>query len=93
MAFCVYILYSYTTNKYYVGHTHDIEDRLFRHNAGRSKATKIGIPWELMYNEVWDTKSEAYQRELQIKSWKSRIMIEKLINSKHSSAGSEHSDL
>ncbi len=40
----VYILYSSSLNRHYVGHSQDMTDRLSRHNAGRSKATKNGIP-------------------------------------------------
>ncbi len=77
--FVVYILYSDGLNKYYVGHTQDITDRLQRHNQGRSKATKSGIPWKVVYKEVCKTKSEAYNRELYIKKQKSRVYIENLI--------------
>ena len=44
----VYILQSETTGKYYCGETQNIEDRLERHNSGRSKSTKPGIPWKLI---------------------------------------------
>ncbi|WP_240607728.1 GIY-YIG nuclease family protein [Marixanthomonas spongiae] len=36
--------------------------------------------WKLVYHEVFSTKAGAYARERKIKSWKSRVMIEKLIN-------------
>jgi len=42
--FFTYILYSDTKDRYYIGHTHDFELRLERHNAGWSKSTKSGIP-------------------------------------------------
>ena len=35
----LYILYSKTADKYYVGITANLNDRLERHNGGRSKAT------------------------------------------------------
>ncbi|EZH73903.1 excinuclease ABC subunit C [Aquimarina atlantica] len=79
--FIVYILFSETIDMYYVGHTANIKDRLVRHNQGRSKSTKRGIPWRLMYSESFKTKPEAYQREMQIKKKKSRKYIENLINS------------
>ena len=63
-----------------------------RHNGGRSTATKSGVPWIVRYTEVYVTKSEAYRREMEIKSWKSRKLMEALIL-KHSSAGSGHPDL
>ena len=35
--------------------------------------------WTVAYVEKYETKEEAYKREAQIKSWKSRIKIEALI--------------
>ena len=51
--YVVYILKSTKTNKYYIGHTNDITDRLRRHNKGLSKYTKKFIPWKLIcYEEI-----------------------------------------
>ena len=80
MYYC-YILYSPRLDRYYVGSTQDLQDRLARHNAGRSKYTKVGIPWELVYQESFDTRTEAYQREREIKRQKSRKYIQDLIAS------------
>lgn len=44
----VYILQSESVGKYYCGETQNIEDRIERHNSGRSKSTKSGIPWKLI---------------------------------------------
>jgi putative endonuclease len=77
--FTVYILYSDNLDQFYVGHTGNLDDRIKRHNQGRSKSTKTGVPWKLMYSEKFDSKSEAYQREMYIKRMKSRTFIEKLI--------------
>jgi putative endonuclease len=77
--FIVYILYSKSLDRYYTGHTANIKDRLLRHNNGRSKATKTGVPWIIVYTEMFNTKSGAYKRELDIKSKKSRAYIETLI--------------
>ena len=74
-----YILYSTRIDTYYIGSTLDIEDRLSRHNSGRSTYTKRGIPWIIVYQKQYPTKSEAYQAELYIKSKKSRKYIEGLI--------------
>ena len=73
----VYILKSIKNGRYYIGHTYNLEDRLSRHNGGRSKATKGGIPWELKYSESHNTKSRAYIRELEIKSYKGGIKFKK----------------
>ena len=77
--YVVYILYSLLKDQYYIGHTSNLEDRLKRHNAGRSKATKAGVPWEIVYTQIFSTKSEAYRRELAIKAKKSKDYIKKLI--------------
>ena len=76
-----YILYSKSINKYYVGYTENLELRIERHNSGWGKYSSRGIPWELIYSESFSTKSEAIKRENEIKRWKSRAMIEKLIKS------------
>ena len=73
------ILYSDNLDQFYVGHTGNLDNRIKRHNQGRSKSTKTGVPWKLMYSEKFDSKSEAYQREMYIKRMKSRTFIEKLI--------------
>jgi len=75
-----YILFSKKLNKYYVGACIDINRRLFEHNIGHSKFTRLGIPWELKYTEEYPTLLEAKQRELYIKKMKSRKYIEDLIS-------------
>ena len=60
----VYILYSQSIDAYYIGSTINLEDRLFRHNSGRSKYTKRGIPWTLVYVKEYATKAEACNEEL-----------------------------
>jgi len=42
--FYVYVLGSSKTGRRYVGSCEDLSDRLRRHNAGHSKATRHGIP-------------------------------------------------
>ena len=81
MRYYLYILRSISRESYYIGSTADLEDRLKRHNKGRSKYTKSGIPWELVYFEEFPTRSEAYRREMQLKSWKSKKRIIRLIDS------------
>ncbi|PIY92779.1 MAG: endonuclease, partial [Candidatus Magasanikbacteria bacterium CG_4_10_14_0_8_um_filter_42_12] len=36
----------------------------------RVRSTKSGVPWKLVYTELFNTKSDAYKREMQIKSYK-----------------------
>lgn len=77
--FIVYILRSIKNNSYYVGSTNNIERRLVEHNRGKSRYTKAALPWVLVYEEPYDTLAEARRREKEIKNWKKRDKIEKLI--------------
>ena len=63
----VYILFSDKSSKYYVGQTADIEKRLKRHNQGKVKSTKHGVPWRLILQFEVDTRSEAMILEKTIK--------------------------
>ena len=46
----IYILYSESANKYYVGHTDNLERRLFEHNNGMTRFTSnIASDWIIMY--------------------------------------------
>ena len=76
----VYIIYSKKLDKYYTGYTDDLDWRIERHNQGWGRYTKKGIPWKLVYNEEYFTKTEALKREREIKKMKSRKYIEELIS-------------
>lgn len=76
----VYILKSNKNNKYYIGSCEDVLKRLRQHNEGLTKSTKSFTPWALIYKEELANTTLARKRELQIKSWKSRVSIGKLIN-------------
>jgi len=45
-----------------VGSCENLSERIRRHNAGDSKATKHGVPWILLRSESVSTRSEAAQR-------------------------------
>jgi putative endonuclease len=74
-----YILYSPSKNKYYIGSCQDIEERIRKHNTNHSGFTGKTGDWMLKWKEQHLDKTSALKREKQIKNWKSRIMIEKLI--------------
>ncbi|WP_293743806.1 GIY-YIG nuclease family protein [uncultured Pedobacter sp.] len=82
--FYTYILYSKTRNKYYVGSTSDLQNRLKKHNTNHPGFTGHTGDWCVVWSEVFETRTEAILKEKQIKSWKSRLMIEKLIASARS---------
>ena len=74
-----YIIFSEILNKYYIGSTTNIEERLVKHNHNHKGFTGNKSDWKIVYFEEYMIKTDALKRELQIKKWKSRIMIEKLI--------------
>ena len=78
MYYC-YILYSTKLDKYYIGSTGDLEGRLLRHNTSNQGFTSTGKPWEIKYFESFETKSEAQKREVQLKKWKNRKVLEELM--------------
>jgi putative endonuclease len=57
--FYVYILFSATLNRYYIGYTGQLSDRLFRHTNSGSKSTKATNDWVLAYSETYPTRGEA----------------------------------
>ena len=75
-----YILKSKIKYRYYIGHCAVLEERLKLHNNGNSKSTKAYIPWELVYSEEYETKSEAMKREYALKRIKNKSVLEKIIN-------------
>jgi putative endonuclease len=52
---------------------------MFRHNNSGSRSTKGASDWVLVYVEDFETRTDAVQRELEIKRKKSRKYIERLI--------------
>ena len=81
MPYSVYIIYSKAIDQFYIGHTENLDDRLYRHRNSGSLATKKAKDWELKYIEQFETRSEATRREKEIKAKKSRKYIEHLISS------------
>jgi putative endonuclease len=74
--YIVYILYSSSLKRYYVGQTQDIESRLLRHNSGMVKSTKSGLPWIIIHQELCLTRSQAMILEKKIKKRGAQRFIE-----------------
>ena len=79
--FYIYILYSATSDIYYVGHNNNPWERLIQHNTKESDTfSSKHQPWNLVcVFECGSTRSEALKLERFIKKQKSRTVIEKLI--------------
>ncbi len=45
-----------------------------------SKLLRNRGPWRLVYEEEYKTRAQAMRREREIKSWKDRAMIERLVS-------------
>lgn len=75
-----YVLVSQKNNKRYIGHCQNLDERMCRHNEGREKSTKLGIPWVLVYREEFATRAEAMQREKQLKSYKGGLGLKKVLS-------------
>jgi putative endonuclease len=79
--FYIYILYSDSADKYYIGHTNDIIRRLEEHNcAEKNSFTSRYRPWILKASfPVSESRREARIVENYIKNMKSRKIVERLI--------------
>jgi putative endonuclease len=77
LMFWVYLLQN-PSGRFYIGHTDDLEHRLYSHNRTDKvvgKYTRKNGPWTLVWSEVYSSRAEAMAREKQIKAWKSSRMI------------------
>ncbi|UZD24345.1 GIY-YIG nuclease family protein [Algoriphagus halophytocola] len=73
MDFSVYILYSRSLDKFYIGYTANFTERLAYHNSTQNKIwTKRGQPWEVHLLIDRLEKSQALKMEKHLKKMKSR---------------------
>ena len=80
----VYILHSPSTDKLYIGATCDkLSSRLAKHNSKHIGFTALANDWKIVYHEHFPSKQNAWERERELKKWKSRERILKLINSQN----------
>ncbi len=74
--FTVYVLYSATFDKIYIGYTSDLQKRFLSHNELGTKGWTVKFrPWRIVHTEEFVTKQEAMQREKQLKSSQGRKWI------------------
>lgn len=76
----VYILKSLKDYGYYIGQTENVHDRIKKHNKGLVKSTKSRIPFVLVKEESFNTRSEARKRENYLKKLKGGNEFKKIIN-------------
>ena len=81
MEYKVYILKT-SSNTFYTGQTNNLEKRLKEHKDKSRKSSKYMRSFqsfELVYSEIFPTRSEALKREIEIKKL-SHLQKEALIN-------------
>ena len=75
-----YVLYSERFNKIYVGYSSDPIKRLAIHNSAENTGwTSRYQPWKIIYQEEFETKTEALKREKQLKTSRGRCFIRGLL--------------
>lgn len=62
--------------------TTDIPKRIGQHNRRENKSTKAFVPWVLIYDEEFNSRSDARKKEKYLKSGIGREFIKTLLNSK-----------
>ncbi len=75
--FCVYIIFSESLNRFYIGSTDDFDERLIQHNTlvHEKSFTSRGIPW-IEFLVIPNLEShQAYAIEKHIKKMKSKKYI------------------
>ena len=79
--FTVYVLYSKSYKKIYIGYTSTLEERFRSHNelAKKGWTTKFR-PWEIVHTEIFESQADAMRREKELKSAKGRQWIWQLVN-------------
>ena len=80
MPFYVYILYSQSADRYYVGESENVNERLSSHLKGISKYTSVANDWKIVHVETFESRLLAIKREREIKKKKSRKYIEWLLS-------------
>ena len=81
MPYFVYILRT-SSNTLYIGQTNNLSKRIKEHQEKSSKSakyTKYFTSCELVYSEIFETRSDAMKREWELKQW-ARAKKEALIN-------------
>jgi putative endonuclease len=66
----------------YVGLTSDLQRCVQRHNKGKERTTRPYRPFDLIFSEVFSTRSEARKREIYFKSGIGREFLNSYISKK-----------
>ena len=78
----LYILYSKSSQKFYIGETNNLEERISKHNTHiySNSFTKIANDWEIVLTFNCFNRDEALYLENFIKRMNSKVFNKKMIN-------------
>ena len=77
----VYVLFSATTRRTYVGCAEDVPQRLLRHNRGQVTATRHGRPWAVLFTRPAGSYADARRMERYYKTAAGRRQLAKIFQS------------
>jgi putative endonuclease len=84
LQYCVYVLYSLSDDKFYIGFTENLKRRLAEHFSGKNISTRSRRLLRLIFCEYYLSKSDACRREKYFKTSVGkrclRIMIKKSLD-------------
>jgi len=63
-----YVLRNYETNRYYVGYTNDLKNRLKEHFSGKVQPTKFNLHYKLEWYCAFKTEKQAVSFEKYLKT-------------------------
>jgi len=75
MDYTTYILYNEKNDRYYIGHTNNLEIRLKQHSDGRNSWANRYRPWMVVYKNSHFTRAEAMKEERYLKSLKNKKRV------------------
>ena len=77
--FTVYAIYSKKIDRFYIGQTSNLEQRLRSHREFDKGFTSRADDWKLIYSEEVNTRPEALKREKQLKSGNGRYFLKSFL--------------
>ena len=75
----VYILRSSKNNRFYIGSTNNVVNRLNKHNLGLVKSTRNFRPYTIELSQMYNSITQAKLIEYKIKKLKRKDYLEKII--------------
>ena len=87
MLYTVYILFSPSHDKIYIGYTSNLLVRFKSHNEFGKDWTAKFRPWVVIFCEYYENKKETMHREKQLKGGQGRSWIRKKIQSEFNHVG------